>query len=138
MRTLSSKRAGAIGLGLLLVIASAEAGELRRWTRGTTEAANEVLGPRSGLSFHLADPPSERPDILPALHVTVAPRAGLAQIVDLSRIDPPEPDREARDPGVRLFVDPPEPDRPAFVIQLLHPEDVVVLGPDGERLTLGR
>lgn len=133
MRSIRVKRAGAFGLGILVLMASAEGAELRRWTRGTTEAANEIVGERSGLSFHLAD----RPGGIPVLHVTAVPRPDLDQVLTLSLVDPPEPDLEARDPVARIeLIDPPNPDRPAMTIQILRPESVTLVGPTGERILM--
>lgn len=136
MRGLRIKRAVVVGLGTLLLVATAEGDGLKRWTNGTTEAANEVIGPRSGLSFHLADPPGEAdpPGGVPVLHVTAVPRTDLLQVIDLSLVDPPEPDVEPLDPVARIeLVDPPNPDLPSTVIiRIDQPEHVILVGPTGE------
>jgi hypothetical protein len=114
---------------------------VKPWTRGTTHAANEVVGSRSGLDFSFIPPPTNDlpppvPD-LPELTISGGPVTGLVQIVDLTATPPPVNDLPPGPVAVRVRLLPPGPIAPARLeLQILDFSQVTLLGPSGEPLAL--
>ena len=147
------RRAGAVPVALALaalwvaVPAAAqedtapEVGQVKPWTRGTTHAANEVVGNRSGLGFSFLPPPVHDipPPVndMPELTISGGPVAGLVQTVDLSTLPPPTNDLPPGPIAVRARLLPPGPSAPARLeVQILDFSQVTLLGPSGEPLAL--
>lgn len=107
------------------------------WTRGTTQAANEVVGARSGLGFRYQPPPVNDtpppiPD-MPELTVSAVSVSGLVQTLDLSANPPPQPELPPSPIAVRVRLYPPGPTTPARLeLHILDATAIEIFGPNGE------
>lgn len=120
--------AAVVGLVVPVVVMAGSPPEPQRpWTQGTTEAANEVVGSRSGISFALTAPPD--PAMPSPLNITVVPAVQREQVLDINAVPPIDPDR----PALRIRLgSPPEPSMPAPVeLHVLDPSTIAIFGPDG-------
>jgi len=148
--SISTRRAAgvlfALGCGLLGVPAMAQdqtnphwhIRPERPWTQGTTNAANEVIGERSGLDFAFLPPgptiPGEAP--IPAVAtITAIPVSNLLQVIDL--VPPPVNDLPPGPTAVRVRLWPPGPTTPARLeIQILDTTELTILGPTGDPMAV--
>lgn len=138
-----SKHIGALTLGTLVLAAVPALAQepLKPWTLGTTQAANEVVGARSGLRFAFIPPPvpDQPPPIGDMPHLTAAtgPVEGIVQIADLSLIPPPTNDLPPGPISVRVRLLPPGPVAPARLeVQLLDMANVTLLDANGAPVAL--
>jgi hypothetical protein len=109
------------------------------WTQGTTHAANEVVGARSGLAFRFTPPPvgdipPPNPDF-PELTVGASVVAGLVQTVNFA--PPPIGDFPPGPSALRIRLWPPGPISEARLeLHILDATSIEIFGPNGERLAL--
>ena len=108
----------------------------RPWTQGTTNAANQVIGERSGFDFAFLPPgpvvPGETPTPAVAT-ITAIPVSNLVQIVDFQ--PPPVNDLPPGPIAVRVRLLPPGPIAPARLeIQILDTTELTIVGPTGDPL----
>ena len=84
-------------------------GSVRFLTDGTINAANELIGTRTGMTFNFL-PAVQRGD-LGIFHVDLVPAVNVYERLDVySKVDPPDPDSP---PPLRIFLqDPPDPVKP--------------------------
>jgi hypothetical protein len=128
---MGTKRTPRVIAGLVLFGAAGWAADVRPWTKAEVQQANELFGPRSGLTFGLSDPPE--PD-RQALHVHAVGIPALTQTITVAT-----PGTDAYPPG------------PCFTAKLapidangggevtLHvarPETFTIEGPNGGALHL--
>jgi len=108
------------------------------WTQGTTHAANEVVGARSGLAFRFQPPPVNdipppQPDF-PELRVSASVVPGLVQVVNF--LPPPIGDFP-RPTALRIRLWPPGPTSEARLeLHILDATSIDLFGPNGVRAAL--
>jgi hypothetical protein len=125
---------GAIGLGSIALIGTAYAVAINPcWTSGTTQAANQVVGNRSGLSFQFVEGNSLVAD---QLTVTATADSRMTQVINLSTTPPPIGDTPppVGDRVATIAL----PQRPVsnrldpYTIQIFEPNKVVFLDASGQ------
>ena len=132
----------ALGLGLLGAPAMAQdetnpnlhLRPERPWTQGTTHAANEVIGQRSGMDFHFLPPGPIVPGESQTPGVITVDAIGVGTVAQVFRfIPPPTNDLPPGPIRVQIRLLPPGPITPARVeVQILDDSDVTFLGPTGD------
>lgn len=112
---------------------------LKPWTGGTTHAANEVIGSRSGLGFSYIPPPTNDlpppTNDLPELTVSATSVSGLVQVLNF--VPPPTNDLPPGPVAVRIRLLPPGPTaEPRFELHVLDASAIAIFGPNGQSAAL--
>jgi len=110
----------------------------RPWTQGTTHAANEVIGQRSGMDFSFLPPGPVVPGEEPQPGVITVGAIGLGSVAQVFNFQPPPvPELPPGPIAIRVRLLPPSPIAPARLeVQILDTTEVTILGPTGEPMAV--